>query len=294
MSFAQILMIISSFSEIFLYGGQVGDGIYDGSSTSQKINAGLDEVYILSLPLFVWFKANYTASDPRMLHTCNIVGNRQMLSIGGLDPSATSLGAAHNNTDSFWEGIKVFDLTALQWTNHYNATAAPYTAPSAVAARYAAGSRYPVTWSSSELESLFVKPASNSSAPIEPSASALPQPRTVNTTNHIAAAIGGTIGAVAAVTIVGLVLYLLTRKRANRKNRKQEVSELPPTYKYGEPNYTKGFPGPGQAPAYEADSRQLPPHEVGSGQTLPHEMGSVFFSELSGQTRVGHNNVHEM
>lgn len=294
MSFAQILIILSSFSEIFLYGGQVGDGIYDGSSTSEKINAELDEVYILSLPSFVWFKANYTASDPRMLHTCNIVGNRQMLSIGGLDPSAISLGAAHNDTDSFWEGIKVFDLTALQWTNHYNATAAPYTAPDAVAAHYAASSRYPSTWSSSELESLFVKPASNSSAPVEPSASALPQPGTMNANDHRAGAIGGTIGAVAAVTIVSLALYLLTRKRANRKNRKQEVSELPSTYKYGEPKHARGFPDPGQAPAYEADARQTPRHEIGSGQTLPHEMSSEFLSELSGQTRVGQENVHEM
>lgn len=285
---------MSSSPEIFLYGGHVGDGLYDVSSTSQKINAGLDEVYILSLPSFVWFKANYTASDPRMLHTCNIVGNRQMLSIGGLDPSAPSLGAAHNDTDSFWEGIKVLDLTALQWTNHYNATAAPYTAPSAVAAHYATGSRYPSRWSSSELKSLFVKPASDSSTPVEPSASALPQPGTVNATNHRAVAIGGTIGAVAAVAIVGLALYLLTRKRAHRKNSKQEVSELPSTYNCGEPNFTKGFFGSGQAPAYEADSRPIPPQGAGLGQTLPHELGPVSCSELSGEIRVVHNNVNEM
>ena len=300
---AQMLIIMSYYSEIFLYGGQVGDGIYDGSSTSQKINAGLDEVYILSLPGFVWFKANYTLSDPRMLHTCNIVGNRQMLSIGGLNPSATSLGAAHNETDTFWEGMKIFDLTALQWTNYFNATAAPYTAPGPVAAHYTAGSRYPSTWSSSELKSLFVESTSNSSTPTQPSASALltqssasalPHYGTVNTTNHRAVVIGGAVGGVAAVAIVGLALYVFARKRANRKNRKREVSELPPTYKEGEPSYVDGSSEAGQTLSYEVDSQQAPPYEVSSGKTFLHEADSGRLFELSSGTRVGHNDVHEM
>ena len=263
----------------------------DGLSSLQDINAGFDEVYVLSLPSFVWFKANYTSSDPRIQHTCNIIGERQMLSIGGFDPRAASLSAAYNDTDPYWEGMKVFDLTELQWTNYFNANAAPYVAPSAVAAHYAAGSRYPSTWSSSDLENLFVEPKTNLFTPIEPTASASPQPGTP-TTNRKAAVIGGAVGGAAGVALVILALYLLARKRANGKGRKQEENKLPPKYINGEPNLLENVSEVGEAFPHEADSRQAMPHEVDSGQNLPHEADSGLFYELSSHMRVGQNDVH--
>lgn len=87
--FTQTLIIAFSYPEIFIYGGRV-DVNYGGSPATQTINAGLDKVYILSLPSFLWFKANYTSPDPRTDHTYSIVGNRQMLSIGGLSTTAAS------------------------------------------------------------------------------------------------------------------------------------------------------------------------------------------------------------
>lgn len=87
--FTQTLIIAFSYPEIFIYGGRV-DVNYGGSPATQTINAGLDKVYILCLPSFLWFKANYTSPDPRTDHTCSIVGNRQMLSIGGLSITAAS------------------------------------------------------------------------------------------------------------------------------------------------------------------------------------------------------------
>ncbi|KAF6236380.1 hypothetical protein HO173_005471 [Letharia columbiana] len=270
----------NSTYEIFLYGGQVGSNIYDNSSASQSINAGLDEVYVLSLPSFVWFKANYTSSDPRMFHTCNIVGNRQMLSIGGLNPSAASWSAAINDTDLFWEGVKVFDLTALQWTNHYNVTAAPYLAPSPVAAHYAAGVRYPSTWSSKNLESLFLNPTSNTSTPVEPSASASPQLETPKKRNRTAAGVGGAVGGVAALAFLGLSVYLLARKRANENRRERGESKLRPTYKDGEPGSIKNASEAGLGTPHEVDSGQALPHEVDSGQALPHEADSRHVNEF--------------
>ncbi len=265
----------------------MGNGIYDGSSASQKINAGLDEVYILSLPSFVWFKANYTSSDPRMHHTCHIIGNRQMLSIGGLDPSAANYGAAINDTDPFWEGIKVFDLTTLQWTNYYNATAAPYLAPGPVAAHYAAGSRYPSTWSSNDLESLFLKPTSNTSAPIEPLPSAKPQIGTPKTgiakgRNHIAASIGGAVGGGAALLLVGFAFYLLTRKRANDRGHEQD----------DEPDPMKGVPeaqqpylqSKGELDAEETTKTELEAEnrdELEQGERCEIEGGN-FVTEMAG------------
>ena len=267
----------------------MGNGVYDGSIISQQINAGLDEVYVLSLPSFVWFKANYTSSDPRIYHTCNIVGNRQMLSIGGVNPSAVNMSAARDDTDPFWEGVKVFDLTALQWTNYFNATAVPYVAPSAVAAHYAAGSRYPSTWSSKDLEDLFMLPTSNSSTPFEPSASTSPQLSNPNRLNHTAAVVGGAVGGGAAVS---LALYLLARKRANEKSRKRKQSNPRPTYKNGEPVPIESIPEARQAFPLELDSIQALPHELDSPQNLPHEADSEPLYELPSRMKAGRNDIH--
>ena len=256
------------------------DGVNSPSAASHKVNAELDEVYVLSLPSFAWFKANYTSSDPRVFHTCNIVGNRQMLSIGGLNPSAADFNAAGNDTDPFWEGLKVFDLTALQWTNHFNASAAPYVPPSAVAAHYAAGSKYPPTWNSKDLENLFLMPKSNFSTPFEPSASTLPRPGNPSRPNRTAAVVGGAVGVVAAVAIVGLAIYLLARKRANQTSRKREESNSPPTYEDGEPGPMESIPEVGQALPQELGSTQAIPYELDTGQNLPREVDSRHLYEL--------------
>ena len=42
-----------------MYGGQFGGGNYQGAQvSSDNANTGVDEVHILSLPSFMWFKAN--------------------------------------------------------------------------------------------------------------------------------------------------------------------------------------------------------------------------------------------
>lgn len=297
-----MLIAVLFNTEIFMYGGQVGNGQYDGSVASQKINVGLDEVYILSLPSFVWFKANYTSSDPRIFHTCNIVGNRQMLSIGGLNPAAANLNATQNNTDPFWEGMKVFDLTALQWTNYYNATAAPYLTPNVVASHYAAGTRYPSTWSSNDLKDIFLKRTSNASTATEPSTSALPQLGRPDTRKRTGVVVGGVVGGVAAVVFVIVALYLLARKRANATRRAREEIKTPPTYNDDHPDPIEGVSEAdsrqalphevGRALPHEADSWQALPHEVGQtlppemGQALPHEVGPALLHEAG----LGHAN----
>ena len=291
---SQMLIIGFLYIEIFLYGGQMGNSFMDASSAALKDIAALDEVYILSLPSFVWFKVNYTSSDPRIEHSCVIAGNRHMLSIGGANPSAPSWDAAVNDTDPFWEGIKVFDLTALEWTNYYNASAAPYTAPAAVAAHYAAGSRYPSAWGSDDLQNLFVKPKTEAATPVNASVPDSPQPQAPSTTNRKAGVIGAAVGGTAGLIIVGLVLYFLARKRADRKNRKREGSKPPPEYTDSKPDSMEAVREAGQPLAYEADSRQALPHEVDSGQNLPHEADSRNLYELSSRMMVGSEAVHEM
>ncbi|KAI4240737.1 MAG: hypothetical protein L6R40_004982 [Gallowayella cf. fulva] len=119
--------------EIFMYGSGNIDGL-DGNITLTQYQEflALDEVYVLSLPAFRWFKADYPAQHPRFRHSCNVVGNRQMLSIGGQDPTNQ-----YNNTftaDPFLQGLGIFDLTAMRWSDRYNADAEPYESPAVVKA----------------------------------------------------------------------------------------------------------------------------------------------------------------
>ena len=117
--------------EIFIYGGYddmyvLGNRLPTAEESQRQAKFNL--VYVLSLPGFVWFKANDTSAPPRNWHTCERVGNRQMLSIGGLD-SSVDLFDATNQVDTWNQGLGVFDMVELEWTDRYNAEAAPYTLP---------------------------------------------------------------------------------------------------------------------------------------------------------------------
>ncbi|KAL8945855.1 MAG: hypothetical protein Q9222_007665 [Ikaeria aurantiellina] len=113
--------------EIFLYGG------HDGNLGSDAIP--YDEIFILSLPAFRWFKVDYPPQSPRGGHSCNAVGGSQVISIGGIDAnSKVSLGdtdeiteSTFNSTaDPFAQGLGIFNMTTLQWADHYMANAPPY------------------------------------------------------------------------------------------------------------------------------------------------------------------------
>ena len=227
-----------------------------------------------------------------------------MLSIGGVNPTRSTYQAAYHDPDPFWEGIKIFDMTTLQWTNYFNASAAPYTAPSAIAAHYAASPRYPSRWTSNDLRTLFtMEPIMNSSAPAKPSALASPQLDNQTKANRVATVVGGAAGGVIAILFVSfaLVVVLLARKRAKQ----------PPTSRHGDRNsIIEGMPkASGPAFVYEADMRQIiMPQEADSGQDFvqeagpagqqdfAHEADSGLLHELAspGEMRVDHDDVHEM
>ena len=97
------------------------------------------DVYVLSMPAFVWFKAETSSLVRRAYHTCQVIGKRQMLVIGGINPT-------HNSSDgSYWDGgadpwahgLGLFDMSALSWTTSYNASAKDYEQPAMVKQYYA-------------------------------------------------------------------------------------------------------------------------------------------------------------
>ena len=115
----------SNYGYSFVHGG-----ILDGSSGPN--NSDGDQLYILTLPAFQWFQANYSSMWPRALHTCHSTNNNQMVLIGGLDPTVKQFPPQNQSADPWMQQIGVFDMTALKWKESYESNADPYRSPAAV------------------------------------------------------------------------------------------------------------------------------------------------------------------
>jgi hypothetical protein len=79
-----------------------------------------DDMYILSLPSFTWVKM-YSGESPRYGHTCHLVANRQLLTVGGaLDLNFTK------GCDWETKSVGIMDLSTKTWGSVFNAHAQPY------------------------------------------------------------------------------------------------------------------------------------------------------------------------
>lgn len=139
-------------SNRFIHGGVVNDLL--GSQASNS-----DQVYILSLPAFRWFRANYTASHSRGGytshsrgghtshsrggHTCHATNSSQIVMIGGQNPSYSQniLGDGDGSPiqappDPWNQGIGVFDMTTLSFKDSYKANAKAYETPDVIKKYY--------------------------------------------------------------------------------------------------------------------------------------------------------------
>ena len=171
----------------------------------------LDAVYVLSLPAFNWQKASYTPRRSRAWHTCNLVGGRQMVIVGGKQPW---LNDSSQITDIWSQGLGIFDLSAMEWKDQYDAAAAPYVTPDAVKAWYNEHGQYPAPWSSATVESWFIGTAQSGS-------------------RNLGAIAGGVVGAFLVLLALGVLAYFLVRRskkpegRFLRRRRSTKLEELP-------------------------------------------------------------------
>lgn len=116
----------------FLYGGW--DGTFNADTNFDSFN-----VYILTLPAFVWILApiNTSRSQSFASHragsSCQVVG-RQMISVGGWDPTSTE---EFSPPDPWQYGIGVLDMTALTWNMSFQPSAEEYLQPDVVNSYYA-------------------------------------------------------------------------------------------------------------------------------------------------------------
>ena len=93
-----------------------------------------DEIWVLSLPSFTWTKV-YTGLSPRFAHTCHLVGNRTMLTVGGVE-AASQMQALYSSAvpPCDWEvkGVGVYDISDLIWGSVFNPSTPAYEVPDAV------------------------------------------------------------------------------------------------------------------------------------------------------------------
>lgn len=85
--------------------------LYAGQGPNRTV---YDDVYILSVPSFVWTKV-FTGVSPRFGHTCHRVGD-QMITVGGRDDINDE-----SQLPCDWEtaGLAIFNLSSLQWGSKF-------------------------------------------------------------------------------------------------------------------------------------------------------------------------------
>lgn len=111
---------INGTHEIFMYGG------------SNSTGTTLGDMYVLTLPGFQWFKVD-ALDEPavRLYNACVRVGNRQMLSSGGM-----SMEWNWDSSDPWVQALGIFDMTELRWKTSYDAQADEYESPQMVRSWY--------------------------------------------------------------------------------------------------------------------------------------------------------------
>ncbi|KAF2141130.1 uncharacterized protein K452DRAFT_288500 [Aplosporella prunicola CBS 121167] len=205
--------------ELFVFGGWT---VATGKTHSDS--------FILSLPAFRWFKGP-TDTAPRVGLTCHTVGSgRQVLVIGGQNDNLNST-ARWQDPDPWTQGLGIFDMTALEWSDGYDADAADYESPQVVKDWYADEENAEPDWSSDTVKTLFSR--TSASASVSSTVSASPSTSTsASSKSHAGAIAGGVVGAVAALVLIGFLLFWCRHRRRSAKFPVMEdhapVQELTP------------------------------------------------------------------
>ncbi|KAI1079504.1 hypothetical protein F5B20DRAFT_166805 [Whalleya microplaca] len=192
--------------EIFMYGG-VSD--HTGNASS--------EVYVLSLPGFVFFKST-SDGTPRRDHDCAVVGKRQMLSVGGTDGGRDSNSSAAS-PDPWKQGLGIFDMSKMEWTKSYDSGAADYESPAVLDEWYRRGGMDFVSWKSDEVKRLFINGTSTTYGGGRNSPTSNPSDGTQQSTLPTGAIVGSTVGGVLVLTSAGVIIFSMLRRRKRRRHR---------------------------------------------------------------------------
>ncbi|KFZ17849.1 hypothetical protein V502_04382 [Pseudogymnoascus sp. VKM F-4520 (FW-2644)] len=181
----------------------IGSFIFGGTAGTSSSNTAtiLSKVYILTLPYFNWIEAPNPANHFRAGQSCALIGPKST-------PNRHQRQMVVNN------GMKIFDLGNLTWSDDYDASATPYVRHSVISNYYANNPSYTVKWDDSALSSIF----NNSVSPITTTAAPTATTAATDDTkkSNTAAIAGGVVGGVAALAIAGALVFFWRRRRASK------------------------------------------------------------------------------
>lgn len=201
--------------QIFLYGGGTpGNG-------QQSIENGA--VSVLSLPSFHWHREPNPLALSRVLHTCNIIGNRQMVSVGGTVSNSSSFPSmvdydSYNMgvLDPWYQGIGVYDLSVMKWKDSYDPGAAQYVTPDVVKAYYRDNDMTDFAWESELVKEWFSSKVGTTH----------PGDRSDSGGSNVGAIAGGVVGGLVSIGLISaLVFFFLRRKRTRSNRRRWDVND---------------------------------------------------------------------
>ncbi|KAJ3564225.1 hypothetical protein NPX13_g7917 [Xylaria arbuscula] len=220
----------SSSYNIYYYGG------YDGIHDNEDFN---DDVWILSLPSFIWTKISGEAEHARAGHQCLMPYPDQMVSVGGF---RALQGYGQKCLDS--NIIEVFNLTSGTWLESYdpsqwNEYGVPEVVHSKIGGDYAGGATItaPDSWAATGLANVFATtynaskitpnyPYSSQSTGNE-TRGPLDEPKKGGgTPSWVAPVLGVVLGLVFLTAIaVGILLYRKRRVLMNKNGRSDTPSD---------------------------------------------------------------------
>ncbi|KAJ6059916.1 hypothetical protein N7444_003555 [Penicillium canescens] len=210
-----------SSHNIYIYGG------YDGQDGE---NVPYDDVYILSLPSFIWTKVyNGSSTHGRSGHRCFRVFPDQMLVMGGRfrDPSLCVEGGI----------VQIFNLNTMRFQPKYAPDAwSDYRLPDAINSKIGgnglggANIRAPQRWTDSKVEALFRVPYQKSIKtwfPYNTPSTKSDSPKAGGDTSHtesrswvLPAALGASIPVLVLVVMVSFLFY----RRSHRASQVTWIS----------------------------------------------------------------------
>lgn len=211
--------------EIFLFGG-------DDRSNSPEDNILMsDAVWVLSLPSFVWFKADYAAKMVRYTHICKVApqASSQMIVMGGINGWYI---VDVNETDPWTNGLNVFDLNNMAWRSDFNPQAPAYSTPEVITNHIRDSGPLPESWDYQEVQDLFATflPSRSSSSSPSPASSSSSSPSAASSPSkggrsRVGSIAGGVVGGVVCLACLALVGWYLLRKWRRPGTRAREGDE---------------------------------------------------------------------
>lgn len=217
--------------EIFVYAGW---GTHLGPAAIQY-----DTINILTIPAFHWISVPYNPKHPRHAHSCNAVGGSQILTIGGVDSNshvATGIvqsiveSTFASSRDPFTQGLAIFDMTTMAFSDHFSARAPPYEQSEAVKQFYSHSNGAYMNNLTPQVSALLQTTHFTNSSSTSPSTSSTSSPSNVPLSSDPTpvrprsrgfspgAIAGVVVGCSTAFLAIALGIFLLYKKRSKDSN----------------------------------------------------------------------------